>query len=315
MAGVSDSTFRRLCVSMGADYTVTEMISAKALCYKDRKTAVLAKILVEEQPVAIQIFGSDPEIMGRAAQMLSTGTYEGCVSTCLPAAIDINMGCPVHKIVSNGEGSALMKDLLRAREVIAAVVECSEVPVTVKMRAGFDKAHINAVALAEICQEEGVAAVTVHGRTREQMYRPPTDLEIIREVKKAVRIPVIGNGSIFTPEDALRMKEYTGCDSLMIARGAEGNPFLFRQIRQMLAGKEALPPSTEERIGTALLHLEGLVAEKGEYTGLMEARKHMAWYIKGMPGAPALRDRINRTDSLPVLRRLLSGMKNPEENL
>ena len=305
MAGVSDRAFRSICIEMGADYTVTEMISAKALSFHDQKTAVLARILKDEQPIAIQIFGSEPELMADAARMLSTGNYPGCISDCLPAAIDINMGCPVHKIVSNGEGSALMKDPVRAKEIVSAVVDSSAVPVTVKMRAGYTSESINAVEIATLCEEAGAAAVTVHGRTRMQQYRPPVDLEIIREVKRAVGIPVIGNGEIMTAEDAVRMKEYTGCDSLMIARGAEGNPFLFAEIKAKSAGKDYSPPDIATRLKTALEHLRRLVADKGEYSGMLEARKHIAWYIKSVPGAPAMRDRINRTESSDVLRAML----------
>ena len=305
MAGVSDYAFRRLCVDHGADYTVTEMISAKALCYADKRTAELARILREEAPVAIQIFGSEPEILARAAGMLSSGDYPGCISDTLPAAIDINMGCPVKKIVSNGEGSALMRDETLVKEIVLAVVEASRVPVTVKMRAGFDSSSVNAVKIASICEEAGATAVCIHGRTRVQMYRPPVDLEIIKEVKEALKIPVIGNGEIFSPKDALAMKNYTGCDSLMIARGSLGNPFIFEQIKDLFGGKTYEEPSDSLRLRTAKKHLGLLVADKGKDKALFEARKHIAWHIKGIPGAPALRNAVNRCTCLTDLENML----------
>ena len=307
MAGVSDSVFRRLCVLHGADMTVTEMISAKALTYADKKTAVLARILKEEAPVSIQIFGSEPEIMARAAEMLSTGNYPGCKSDVLPVAIDINMGCPVRKVVSNGEGSALLRDPLRVREIVTAVVEKSAVPVTVKMRAGFDREHINAPEIAAICEEAGAAAVCIHGRTREQMYRPPVDLSVIGAVKDAVSIPVIGNGELTSASDALTMLEKTHCDALMIARGALGNPFIFSQIKAALDGKEIPTVSRKTQLLTAKEHLRLLVEDKGVECGLREARKHIAWYIKGMPGAPAMRDAVNRCVDLNKMYEMLDN--------
>ncbi len=305
MAGISDYSFRKLCIEQGADYTVTEMVSAKALCYGDKKTAVLARVLKEEFPIAIQIFGSDPEIMAKAAAMLATGNYAYCMSDVFPAAIDINMGCPVHKIVSNGEGSALMKDEKRAEEIISAVAEASAIPVTVKMRAGYDENHINAAKIAEIAEKAGAAAVCIHGRTRERMYRPPVDLEIIREVKRTVHIPVIGNGELMCVGDALRMSEYTGCDSLMIARGALGNPFIFAEIKAAQRGDFYEKRSSKERLEMAQRHLQMMLDHKGEKSGLQEARKHIAWYIKDIPGAPAMRDRVNRIADARTLVKLL----------
>jgi tRNA-dihydrouridine synthase B len=291
------------------------MISAKALCFKDAKTAVLARLRKEEHPIAIQIFGSDPEIMAKAAKMLATGEYAGCVSEILPVAIDINMGCPVHKIVSNGEGSALMKDPVRAYEIMAAVKEASPIPVTVKIRAGFDDKHICAPFYAEMAEKAGLAAVCVHGRTREQMYRPPVDLEVIKDCVSAVKIPVIGNGEIMSVKDALFMKDYTGCSSLMLARGTLGNPFLFGQIKSALAGQEVHLPDYKTRIKTAKEHFELLLLDKGSRTGLLEARKHIAWYIKGMPGAPALRDHINRIEDENELRAILEEqLRGAEES-
>lgn len=310
MAGVTDYSFRKLCVLWGADFCVTEMISAKALCFGDRKTATLARVLKEELPISIQIFGSDPEIVYKAARSLSTGNYPHCMSDCLPTAIDFNMGCPVHKVVSNGEGSALLKDEQRAKAVLEALVEGSELPVTVKIRAGFDSTHRNAPKIAAIAKEAGASAICVHGRTRDQMYRPGVDYEIIRQVKQTVSIPVIGNGDIFSPEDALKMKRITGCDGLMIARGACGNPFLFSSVKAALRGQTFREVGVQERMQTAKKHLELLVADKGERTGLYEARKHIAWYIKGLPGAPAFRDRINRTDNLKELFSILDRISD-----
>ena len=313
MAGVTDYAFRHLCIKEGADYTVSEMISAKALCYKDAKTAVLARLRREEHPIAIQIFGSDPEIMAKAAKMLATGEYAGCVSEILPVAIDINMGCPVHKIVSNGEGSALMKDPQRAFEIMKAVKEASPIPVTVKIRAGFDADHICAPHYAELAEKAGLAAVCVHGRTREQMYRPPVDLQVIKDCVSAVSVPVIGNGEIMSVKDALYMKEYTGCSSLMLARGTLGNPFLFGQIKAAMAGERYEEAPYKKKVETAIRHFELLLSDKGSHTGLLEARKHIAWYIKGMPGAPALRDRINRIEDVEELRTILNEqLKNLE---
>lgn len=310
MAGITDRCFRTLCIEQGADYSVTEMVSAKALCYADRKTAVLAAVTKKEMPLAIQIFGSEPEIMARAARMLSLGEYEGCLSECPPAAIDINMGCPVRKIVSNGEGSALLRDEGRIHEIVSAVREASAVPVTVKIRTGFDEAHKNAVSAALTAERAGADAICVHGRTRERMYSPGVDLDMIKRVKDAVSIPVIGNGDIYSPEDALRMKEYTGCDAVMIARGALGNPFLFRAVKCALNGEPYIEPSTEERIRTAIRHLKMMTDAYGEERGVREARKHISWYVKGMRGAPALRDRINRTESSAEISALLNDLIN-----
>ena len=229
------------------------------------------------------------------------------MSDAKPAAIDINMGCPVRKVVTNGEGSALMKDEVRAYEIVCAVKEASAVPVTVKMRSGFDREHKNAVRIARLCEKAGASAVCVHGRTREDMYRPPVDLEIIREVKDALRIPVIGNGELMSPKDALRMKEYTGCDALMIARGALGNPFIFGQIKAAFAGKTPTETTLEERLLAAKEHLRLLIEEKGRERGTGEARKHIAWYIRGMPGAALMRDAVNRAPDPEALSSILDG--------
>ena len=305
MAGFSDRPFRRLCIEQGADYVVTEMVSAKALCFGDKKTAPLAAVYQDEMPAAVQIFGSEPELMARAAYMLSNGLYEGCLSDTLPAAIDINMGCPVHKIVSNGEGSALMRDEQKVYEIVSAVKKSSAAPVTVKIRAGFDSEHKNAVRIAQIIEEAGADAVCVHGRTRDRMYAPGVDLDVIRDVKKALSIPVVGNGDIFSAEDAVRMKDYTNCDALMIARSALGDPFIFARIRAAIDGKPYDDPPAFVRVQTAKRHLRMMLDLYGEERGLREARKHIALYIKGVKGAAAMRDRINRTEDANLLFTLL----------
>ena len=307
MAGFTDSAFRKICIGHGADYCVTEMISAKALIYRDLKTAQLAKIEKCEMPTAVQIFGSEPQVMANAAKMIEDGSYEGCASECRPAAIDINMGCPVRKIVSNGEGSALLLDHGRVKEIVRAVKEAVSLPVTVKIRTGFDERHKNAEEIAEIIEEAGADALCVHGRTRERMYMPGVDHDAIRRVKETLSIPVIANGDIYTPEDALYMKEHTGCDALMIARGALGNPFIFERIKDFFAGGSAAEPDIARRVETAKRHLSLMVSLYGEERGTREARKHIAWYIKGFPGASAMRDRINRADRSTEIVELLSG--------
>ena len=310
LAGVSDRAFRKVCRDHGAECTVSEMISAKGLHYNDTKTARLAAFSAEEAPFFIQIFGSDPEIMAESAYKLATNNYKACQNTCLPTGIDINMGCPVPKIAGNGDGSALMKNPKLAGEIVRAVSGAVDLPVTVKIRAGFDKNHVCAPQYAEMAERAGLAAVCIHGRTREQMYTPPVDLDVIKDTVSAVGIPVIGNGEIMSVDDALKMKDYTGCSSLMIARGALGNPFLFAQIKDALEGKEIREIGYKERIETAMSHLDLMIADKGERTGLLEARKHIAWYIKGMPGAPAIRDRVNRIEDYETMRAVLQEQLN-----
>ncbi len=300
MAGVTDLSFRQLCRRYGAEYAVTEMVSAKATVYEDKKTAVLAETDRDDGPVSIQIFGSDPEIMAKAAAML-------CGAQPSNAAIDINMGCPVNKIVSNGEGSALMKDPKRCGEIVAAVKKAVRVPVTVKMRIGWDGQSLNAVEVARRVEDVGADAICVHGRTRVQMYQPPVDLSEIAKVKKAVSIPVIGNGGINTAEDARRMLDETGCDGLMIARGACGNPFLFAELRAMLEGKSYTPPTVEERLNVAVEHFDAMLSDKG-HMGMLEARKHLGWYLHGIPGAAAARDRINRSEDVDEIRALILSL-------
>ncbi len=318
LAGVSDHPFRRVCRALGAEYTVSEMVSAKSLCYEKKskkaqagqsKTAPLAEVHADDVPMAVQIFGSEPEFMAEAAAMLADGSYAGCRSAAAPTAIDINMGCPVHKIVSNGEGSALLRDISLAGRIVRAVCAAQHLPVTVKIRVGFDSDSICAVEMARELEAAGAAAICVHGRTREQMYRPGVDLAQIAAVKAAVRIPVIGNGDIYTAEDALRMKRETNCDGLMIARGAMGNPWLFSEIVCALEGRAFTPPTMRERIETALSQMAQMIEEKGERVGFAESKKQMAWYIRGVKGAAEARGRMMTAQSAAeveeILRRLI----------
>ncbi len=305
LAGVSDRAFRSVCRKFGAECTVSEMISAKGLHYNDTKTAVLAAFSEDESPFFIQIFGSDPEIMAESAKKLATNNYKACQNTCLPSGIDINMGCPVPKIAGNGDGSALMKNPKLAGEIVKAVSRAVDIPVTVKIRSGWDDDNINAVEVAKIVEENGAKAICVHGRTKAQMYRDPVNIDIIKAVKEAVNIPVIANGGINTADDAKRMLEYTGCDGLMIARGAMGNPFLFEEITAYLEGITYTPPTMEERMNVAMEHIKLMIGYKGEYTGVMEARKHLAWYIQGQKGAAAAREKVNRASNLDELQNIV----------
>ena len=276
MAGVTDLPFRCMCKEFGCGLVYSEMVSAKGLYYKDKKTATLMKISEKEKPAAIQIFGSEPDIMAEVIpEVIKTGVD----------IIDINMGCPTPKIVNNGDGSALMKNLKLAGEVIRKCVDASSLPVTVKFRMGWDSNSINAVEFAKVAEANGASAITVHGRTREQFYSGKADWNIIREVKNAVNIPVIGNGDIFCARDAVDMFSETGCDAVMVGRGAEGNPFIFRQINEIMrTGDVSYYPTNRERVEYAIRLLVDLVAEKGENRGVKEARKHIAWFIKGLPG-------------------------------
>ena len=298
MAGVTDLPFRLLCKEQGAGLLCTEMVSAKAIYFKNKNTKSLMQILPRERPVSLQLFGSEPELMGFIAQQIEEQPFD---------ILDINMGCPVPKVVNNGEGSALMKNPKQAEKVLSAMVKAVKKPVTVKFRKGFNDTSVNAVEFAKMAEGSGVAAVAVHGRTREQYYSGKADWDIIRQVKEAVKIPVIGNGDIFTPQDAGRMMEETGCDGIMVARGAKGNPWIFRRINHYLDTGEILPgPSIEEIQAMILRHGHMLAAYKGEQTAMREMRGHVAWYTKGMPHSAALRNEINQVETLKGLAGLLN---------
>ena len=297
MAGVTDLPFRLLCKEQGCGLMYTEMVSAKALLYKNRNTKPLLETRPEEEPVAVQLFGSDPEIMSEMALQLEEGPY---------AIIDVNMGCPVPKIVNNGEGSALMKDPKLAEQILTAMVKKLHKPVTVKFRKGFNDSNINAVEFAKMAESCGVAAVAVHGRTREQYYSGKADWDIIRQVKEAVKIPVIGNGDLLTAEDVIAMEEQTGCDGFMIARGAQGNPWIFRQILHYFETGEHLPkPPASEVAQMILRHARMMLEFKGEYIGIREIRKHAAWYTAGYPHGARLRVAINQVENYEQLQTLL----------
>lgn len=318
MAGFTDRAFRTLCRRFGAEYLVSEMVCAKALCYEQlckkpltshpSKTAPLAAIGEDELPMAVQIFGSEPEFMAQAAKMIAENSYRGTTSRARPSAIDINMGCPVAKVVSNGEGSALLKNPELAGKIVEAVSKSVDIPVTVKIRIGWNKSSINAVEMAKRLEASGASLICVHGRTREQQYAPSADWSQIAKVKNAVKIPVIGNGDIFTPADALAMIEQTGCDGVMIGRGALGNPWIFRNIAALLDGAEQIMPTPEERVSIALDHVADMVADKGERVGIAEARKHLSLYVKGLRGAAELRNKLNSATSLDELHSLLTSI-------
>lgn len=297
MAGVTDLPFRLICKRKGCGMLYSEMINAKALCYNDENTKKMTKIEDEEHPIAIQIFGSEPEFMGRAAEILNSHSNE---------ILDINMGCPAPKVIKNGDGSALMKNPKLAEEVMKAVVENSIKPVTLKIRKGWDENSINAVEIAKIAEQAGISAVAIHGRTREQYYSGSADWNIIKEIKEAISIPVIGNGDVFEIEDAINMLEKTNCDAIMIGRGSQGNPWIFNRINHYMNTGEILPkPTTEEKISTAIDHMRLAVEEHGEYVAVREMRKHIGWYIKGLKNSARYRDEINKmTDSEAVVMKL-----------
>ena len=296
MAGISDMPFRVLCKEKGAGLVYTEMVSSKGMFYEDKKTKQLMTIDERERPVAVQIFGSDPKIMGEIAKEVSKDAD----------IIDINMGCPAPKVTKNGEGSALLKKLELIDEITKSVVENAKVPVTIKIRKGWDDEHIIAVEVAKIAEKNGIAAITVHGITREQFYTGTADWEIIKQVKQAVSIPVIGNGDIVDGESARKMLEETGCDAIMIGRASNGNPWIFEEIVSYLekseSDKDFNKPCVEDVKKMILRHLEMLVEYKGEYTAIREMRKQIAWYIKGMPNAAIIRNTINKIEDINELK-------------
>lgn len=294
MAGVADRACRELCIEFGAAYVVTEMVSSKGLTMHDRKSDKLMMLGETEKPAAVQIFGCDPATMAEAAKKAAA---TGC------EAIDINMGCPAPKIAGNGGGSALMKDPDLAARITEACAKAVELPVTVKIRAGWDENSLNAVEMAKMQENAGAAAITVHGRTRKQMYAPPVDLDIIRQVKQAVSVPVIGNGDIVDALSAENMYKTTGCDFIMVGRGALGAPWVFTQINEYFKSGIILPePPIEERMDIMIRHIEKLCEYKGDYIGMREARKHSGWYIKGVRGAAALRQEIGALETMEQLR-------------
>ena len=303
MAGVTDLPFRLICKEQDCGMLYTEMVNAKALCYDDQNTKKMLKIEEEEHPVAIQIFGSDPEYMGGAAKILNSYPNE---------ILDINMGCPAPKVVKNGDGSALLKNPELAAKVLKAVVGNSEKPVTLKIRKGWDDTCINAVEIAKIAEDCGISAIAIHGRTREQYYSGKADCERIRQVKENVSIPVIGNGDVFEVEDAINMLNQTNCDAIMIGRGAQGNPWIFKRINHYMQTGEILPePTLEEKINTAKKHLKLAVEEHGEYVAVREMRKHIAWYLKGLRNSARVRDEINKIESYEeVVNKLESYMQD-----
>ena len=302
MAGVTDAAYRQICAELGAGLTCTELVSAKALCYQDKKSRQLLMPFPGEGPFAAQIFGSDPVCMAEAAQIAAQVSGADF--------IDINMGCPVGKVVSNGDGSALMKDPEKAARIAEAVVKASPVPVTVKMRRGWDKGSVNAVELSRMLEQVGVSAIAVHGRTRVQMYGGTADWTTIREVKEAVSLPVIANGDVFSPEDAARILKQTGADMAMIGRGCFGNPWIFEQAAALLAG-EPVPerPSLAERCDTAVRQIELAAQYSCERVAVLTARRHYAWYLKGVPHASYYKEQIVRMETLEDVYRVTRGIK------
>ena len=300
MAGVTDLPFRLICKEKGAGLLGMEMVSAKAIYFQNKNTMELMEIHPQEIPVSLQLFGSDPDIISQMAAQIEERPF---------SILDINMGCPVPKVVNNGEGSALMKQPRLVEQIVKKTVRAIKKPVTVKIRKGFDDDHVNAVEIAKIAEAAGAAAVAVHGRTREQYYSGEADWDIIRQVKEAVKIPVIGNGDVTDIDSALRLKEQTGCDGIMIGRGARGNPWIFEQlIHYDRTGEKLERPDTEEIKRTILRHMELQLKYKGEYTAVREMRKHIAWYTAGLPRSAALRRRVNEIETMEALENLVGEL-------
>lgn len=302
MAGVTDISFRGLCKEMGCGLVYTEMVSAKALYYGSENTQTLLRIADEEKPVAVQIFGREPEIMAEVCERYFNDRDDICI-------IDINMGCPAPKIIKNGEGSALMKEPELAYEIVKAIKNVSKKPVTVKFRKGFDDSNINAVEFAIGMEQAGVDAIAIHGRTTKQMYQGAADWEIIKKIKDNVSIPVIGNGDVFTPQDAIKMKQMTNCDGIMVARGSQGNPWIFKQIRNALNGEPIQEISNREKVDMCLRHYELAIKYDGEYKAIREMRKHASWYIKGLPRCTEIKNEINLLDDSKEVIEVLKKYK------
>ncbi len=303
MAGVADRAFRELCMGFGASFCIGELASAKGISMNDKKSAELLFVSENERPMAVQLFGNDPETMAAAAQK---------ALEYFPDFIDINMGCPAPKITGNGEGSALMKEPGVAARVIEAVVKASALPVSVKFRKGWDSGHVNCVDFARMAEASGAAFVTIHGRTRDQMYSGAADWEVIAEAKAALSIPVIGNGDVTGGSSAIAMRDYTGCDGIMIARGALGNPYVFQEVKAAFAGVPYTPPSNAERLDLAIAHVRGLVAHKGPH-GVIEMRKHIAYYVRGMKGASAFRTAATLAPTAEALIEMIEEYKSSLE--
>ena len=301
MAGVADRAFRELCMEFGAGYCVSEMVSSKGIAYNSKKSAELMELSDKERPSAVQLFGTEPDTMAQAAEFAMR--YR-------PDVIDINMGCPAPKISGGGSGAALMRDPELCGRIVKAVSSAVDIPVTVKIRSGFDFEHINAVEVAKIVEKNGAQAVTVHGRTRQQFYAPPVNYDIIREVKRALTIPVIGNGDICSAKSAQHMYDYTGCDYIMVGRGALGNPWVFREIDEYFrTGKIISPPTLDEKLDVLSRHISRAVEYKGEYVGMREARKHTAYYLKGFKNAAKLRNLAFSMDTLDDLQKLINEIR------